>query len=314
MIIHSMRLLRWGLLSSAVFLAVVALGVLSMSGLNRASANNQPPAQPPSLSLEKKQFPKGDLYILEVSADAPYLVVPAIAKPLSTIEAPVWKNIKEKSPVFLINGGFFDPNNGLTTSFIFENGVLSGDPRLNPQLIGNAKIQPYLPKIFDRSEFRTYVCRNTAGQFKTRYDIVAHESPIPTDCVMQASIGAGPSLLPKLGDLEEGFVDYDAQGKLIRDPIGVCALNARSVLGLTEQGDVIIVMGAQSPSNPAKTGFSLSDMASLLAARGAVKAIALDGGSSSGLLFEGKPYYGKFNKDGSPVKRPVKSVLMVLPR
>jgi exopolysaccharide biosynthesis protein len=46
--------------------------------------------------------------------------------------------------------------------------------------------------------------------------------------------------------------------------------------------------------------------------QGAVKAMSLDGGSSSGLVYQGQVHYGKFNKDGSPVIRPVKSVLMLL--
>ena len=213
-----------------------------------------------------------------------------------------------------MNAGFFDPNNSLTTSFVFQGGALTGDPRVNPQLVNNSKLVPYLPKIFNRTEFRAYLCQAKGERVKTRYDIVPHNAPIPEHCLLEDSLGAGPNLLPKLEDLSEGFVDYNAQGKLTRDPIGVCARNARSVVGLTATGDVLLMMGAQLPGQPAGSGFSLAEMARLLKARGAQKAMSLDGGSSSSLFYGGKATYGKASKNGGWVKRPVKSVLLVVPQ
>lgn len=289
--------------------------------LAKASGTSNPNKAPKSnlmladLQLEQKQFPQGTLYVLNVRANSGFKVQPFLSNRLATIESPVWQNLgKGKAPVFLINGGFFDPNNSLTTSFVFQEGALAGDPRVNPQLVNNPKLVPYLPKIFNRSEFRTYLCQSKDNRVKTRYDIVPHNDPIPDKCLLQESLGAGPSLLPKVEDYAEGFVDYNAQGKLTRDPIGVCARNARSVVGLTPNGDVLLMMGTQNQGKPQGSGFSLADMAGLLKARGAQKAMSLDGGSSSSLLFAGKPIYGKASKDGSWVKRPVKSVLMVLPQ
>jgi hypothetical protein len=268
-----------------------------------------------SLSLEQKQFPQGMLYVLTVPAQSDFRVRPGISNVLATVDAPVWQNTSSgKKPVFIVNGGFFDPNNSLTTSFVSLKGSLVGDPRLNPQLVNNPKLVPYLPKIFNRPEFRSYLCQDQGNRVETRYDIALHSEPIPDHCLLQSSLGAGPSLLPRLGDYAQGFVDYNAQGKLTRDPIGVCARNARTVVGLTADGDVILMMGAQSPQNPKSSGFSLPEMASLLKARGAQKAMALDGGSSSSLFYGGKATYGKVNKEGGWVRRPVKSVLMVLPQ
>ncbi|HEY9687657.1 MAG TPA: phosphodiester glycosidase family protein [Coleofasciculaceae cyanobacterium] len=263
-----------------------------------------------SLRLEQKAFPDGTLYSLRVPAGSPYQIAPVLSEKLAGIEAMVWK---AKKPLFIINGGFFDPQNSLTTSYVSQDGALMGDPRLNPRLVDNPKLAPYLPKIFDRSEFRVYQCQADGG-LTLRYDITRHSAETPKECRLQSAIGAGPVLLPQVTDYEEGFVDYNTQGKVSRDPIGVCAKNARSAVGLTEQGDVILVMGAQDPAKPKNSGFNLQEMASLLKSRGAVKALALDGGSSSGIWYQGKPFYGKFNADASPVKRPVKSVLMVIPR
>jgi hypothetical protein len=273
------------------------------------------PTNPAVPRLEEKTFPQGTLYSLLVPAKSPFKVLPVQSKMLAGVDSPVWKTLSSSAkPLFVINGGYFDPANQLTTSYIFKDGVITGDPKLNTHLTGNPKLVPYLPKIYNRSEFRVYLCHSKRGPFVTRYDIVPHNAPIPGDCLLQDSLGAGPSLLPKITDYEEGFVDYNAQHKLIRDPIGVSARNARSAVGLSDKGDVIFLMGAQDPTNLKSSGFSLMDIAALMKARGAVKAISLDGGSSSGFFYQGKAVYGKFNADGAPVKRPVKSVIVVIPR
>lgn len=264
-------------------------------------------------ALERKTFPQGTFYALKVPVDSPFRVSPALSKTLAVVDSPHWKTLVKPSPVFLINGGFFDPGNSLSASFVFESGMLTGDPRINPQLVNNPSLTPYLPKIFNRSEFRVYLCRKASAPFQTRYDITTHQSPIPGDCLLQSSLGAGPALLPKLEDKQEGFVDDDASGKRIRDPIGVCQRNARSAVAITARGDVILAMGAQNPAEAKNSGFTLAEMASLLKARGAVKAMALDGGSSTALVYQGQPFFGKRGKEGGFVKRPVKSVLVVLP-
>lgn len=254
--------------------------------------------------------PQGKLYSLTVPKNSKARFVIGVSPKLETVESPSWKKSSEEGkPVFVINGGFFDPNNGKTTSYLYHDGVKVGDPHDNAQLVKNPKLQPYLTKIFNRTEFRRYDCNESVNNI--RYDIVQRNAPIPAGCTLKEVLGAGPRLLPEVASLEEGFIDYDSAGKMTRDPIGVNAKNARSVLGIDENGAVIVLMGAQVPEE-GKKGFSLQDMASELKARGAVKAMALDGGSSSGLVYQGAVHYGKFNPDGSPVIRPVKSVLMLL--
>lgn len=281
---------------------ITGLQPLTMASSPQSKVSRQIPV------LEQKKFPSGTVYILTIPKDSRFKVVPLMTETLAGIESKAWQANK---PIFIINGGYFDPNNRLTTSFVYLQGVLAGDPRLNTRLVDNPKLQPYLPSIFNRTEFRVYHCQGN-GVSRTRYDITLHDAAPPAGCILRDAVGAGPALLPKMTEREEAFVDYNEQDKITRDPIGVCAKNARSALGLTSQGDVIIAMGAQDPANPKNSGFNLEDMATLLKARGAVKAIGLDGGSSSGILYQGKPYYGKFNANGTPVKRPVKSVLAVI--
>lgn len=129
----------------------------------------------------------------------------------------------------------------------------------------------------------------------------------PTGCQLVDTIGGGPQLLPKLTAQEEGFLDKQK----LRDPLGTGQPNARTAVGIAPGNSIILVMVAQKPNNP-KTGMSLPELASFMKTLGVEKAMNLDGGSSSSLYYQGKSFYGKVDLKGNIVKRPVKSVLMVL--
>jgi exopolysaccharide biosynthesis protein len=70
-------------------------------------------------------------------------------------------------------------------------------------------------------------------------------------------------------------------------------------------------MVAQKPDSPNDSGMSLTEMATFLKNLGAEKAINLDGGSSASLYYQGQTAYGKVDKQGNHLKRPVKSVLLI---
>lgn len=326
-------------------------------GLSTVKGLTSPPISPvtllslanPTPSLERQTFPNGSLYTLVLSHDAPATLQLGVAPTVAGIESLQWRTTTGKqkgpAPLFIINGGFFDPKNQQTTSHLTQAGRVAGNPTKNPHLMQNPGLAAYLPAILDRSEFRIYHCQKPKTAMPTdqrpqplskqafkaiRYDITNHQAPIPTGCELWDAAGAGPLLLPNTRAEEEGFVARNPSGRVIRDPIGVSAKNARSVIGLNAHGDVIIMMGAQhTPSasdedsvaasakdaagNNVGNGFNLADMAAFMKAHGAIKAMALDGGSSSGLLYRGEAIYGKFNANGAPVKRPVKSVWMIVP-
>jgi exopolysaccharide biosynthesis protein len=46
---------------------------------------------------------------------------------------------------------------------------------------------------------------------------------------------------------------------------------------------------------------------------GATQALNLDGGTSSALIYQGQVYLGKLDREGRPIGRPVKSILLVQP-
>jgi len=260
-----------------------------------------------SPSLERKEIPQGTFYSLKISPRSIYRLHLGLSPKLHTVDSPFWESLTPQKPLFIINAGFFDPANQLTTSFLTQDSVRVGNPKLNPHLMENPKLKPYIPQILNRSEFRVYRCDASRQQF----EIAWHQAPIPIDCVLESAIGAGPLLLPQRTDKEEGFVDFDTQGRRVRDPIGVDAANARSAIGLTSEGDAVLVMVAQHPDGSG--GVNLAELSGLLQQEGVVRALALDGGSSSSLRYKDEVIWGKINSKGQAVRRPVKSVWLVVP-
>jgi len=198
--------------------------------------------------------------------------------------------------VAAINGGFFDPVNQKTTSIVIRQGVLIADPKLNERFINNPKNAPYLDKMLNRSELRRYICGETI-----RYDINIRESPIPSGCRLVDALGGGPSLLPELGLIQEGFVSV-ANGKIVRDALGSNRPNARTAIGITRDGSLVWVMVAQKPENPSNSGMSLPEVANFMKSLGVEKAMNLDGGSSSSFYYKGQTFYGKVDSNGNWVR------------
>jgi exopolysaccharide biosynthesis protein len=60
-------------------------------------------------------------------------------------------------------------------------------------------------------------------------------------------------------------------------------------------------------------GVNLAELSKLLQEQGVVRAIALDGGSSSSLRYKDEVIWGKVSSKGQAIHRPVKSVWLVLP-
>ncbi|WP_088892141.1 phosphodiester glycosidase family protein [Leptolyngbya ohadii] len=213
--------------------------------------------------------------------------------------------------IAVINGGFFDPANLMTTSYVVQEGQLAADPRQNDRLMQNPDLTPYLSQILNRSEFRRYQCGLQNGS-EVRYAIAPQNEPSPTDCQLVDAVGAGPQLLPTLTLEQEGFLTQE-NGTVIRDALGYDRPNARSAVGLTAQGDVVLVMVAKQPDNPA-SGVSLPALAEFMKSIGVTQALNLDGGGSSSLYYNGKTIFGSIDPEGNPVERSVKSVLVVIPR
>lgn len=283
---------------------IVSLGMLFWFGLRFCSPSKLSavrtikPSAGKTIRYTERNLPQGIAHILWIPANSQFLVTPALSSKVNTLE-----EFANKYPsVAIFNAGFFDPVNQKSTSYIVIGGQLVADPKDNKRLIDNPKLKSYLNLILNRSEFRRYLCGQTM-----RYAIALHNQLPPADCQSVDAIGAGPQLLPKMTLMQEAFVD----NTLGRDALGSQQPNARTAVGITDDGSVILVMVAQKPSQPNNSGISLPQLADLMKSLGVKEAMNLDGGSSSSFYFQGKTFYGKVNEQGNPVKRPVKSVLLV---
>lgn len=252
---------------------------------------------PKTIRYFERTLPQSIAHILLIPANSGFLVTPALSQKVATVEEFAQKH----RAVAILNAGFFDPANQKSTSYIVLQGKLVANPKENERLVNNPNLKPYLSQIFNRTEFRRYLCGQT-----TRYSIALHSQSPPAGCQLVDAIGAGPRLLPKLTLVKEGFVDNTNK----RDALGSNQPNARTAVGITRDGSVVLVMVAQKPSAPAN-GVSLPALADFMKTLGADQAMNLDGGSSSSLYYNGKTFYGKVDLEGNSIKRPVKSVLLV---
>ena len=257
----------------------------------------------PEKDLQYKTHSLGQsvVHTLLIPASSRFLVTPAISQPLISLE----RFAQKHRAIAAINGGFFDPENQKSTSYIVQQGVLVANPRQNKRLINNPKLAPYMKQILNRTEFRRYRCGSTI-----RYDITLHSELPPSGCQLLDALGGGPRLLPELTLVQEGFLDF-ANGKAIRDPLGHSQPKARSAIGITRDGSILLVMVAQNPKASTSSGISLPALAAFMRAQGIEKAMNLDGGSSSGFYYKGKTIYGQVDGKGKRVKRELFSVLLI---
>lgn len=302
-----MRKMRW------VFWGLTILGL----GLS-FSVNNLSSAKPSILSKQVRydivKRSHHTIHTVTIPQNSNYILTLQVSNKLKSLpEFVEQESTKQNKVIAAINGGYFDPINYKTTSFITQNSQTVADPRLNERLVDNPDLKLYLEKIFNRAEFRRYSCGTKTRkktQKITRYDIQLHSAPIPQNCTLKESLGAGPGLLPKDSSTLEAFTTYQ-NGARIRDVIGRDSLNARSAIGITKNGGVILAMVEQQQDQPMNSGISLPELTNFLSSLGAVKAMNLDGGSSASLYYDDHIIYGKVDKTGNKIQRPIKSVLLV---
>ncbi len=272
------------------------------SSLDKSFSQNPiPPKQSESIRYETTEQEQSIIHTVKISHNSNFTVIPEMETELY----PITNFANKHQAIAVINGGYFDPQNQKTTSYLIKEGKIVADPRTNERLIDNPDLTPYLGKILNRAEFRRYLCGEDI-----RYDITFHNVAPPNGCQLQDALGGGPSLLPQDTSVEEGFVAY-SNGEIIRNAIGTTSPNARSAVGITDDGDIVLAMVEQKVSSAGSTGLSLPQLADFLSTLGVTKAMNLDGGSSSSLYYQGETVYGKLDKEGNKVQRPIKSVLLV---
>ncbi len=247
------------------------------------------------LAYHQTHTPQGTLHWVQLTPQHHLQV--AIASPRQAVES-LGQHHHTK---LLVNGGFFDPNNGLTVSHVVLPDGTTHSPKNNPRLTNNKKLAPYMPAISNRSELRQLTCSDGP-----RYTITPHSDTLPANCTLNWLLGGGPQLLPTLTAEAEAFWATDPEtGKVTRDPTGIKRGNARTAVGITEDGDLIIALAQQPPHMP---GWTLTNVATELEKLGATQVLMLDGGSSSSLWVNNQWVPGMW-KNGEPVVRRIYSYL-----
>jgi Phosphodiester glycosidase len=269
------------------------------------SANSLPttgPAETATPHYQVQRLPHATLHTLWIPASSRYRINPMVAASPQDLSRFTNPRPERARVLAVLNGGFFDPSNGLSTSFVTVEGQLQADPRQNPRLTQNPNLAPYLPKIWNRSELRQYQCGN-----QLQYGIQFHNHPIPNGCQLRSALGAGPQLLPRDTSEAEGFIARQGN-QTIRDAINSNSRNARTAIGIKPDQSLLWVMVAQTQANG---GMTLAELAEFLQRQGVTVALNLDGGSSSGLFYQGQTHKGKRDSENQAVLRPVKSVLVL---
>lgn len=200
--------------------------------------------------------------------------------------------------ILTVNAGFFDPKNGKTISYIVTDKMITADPMFNESLLNNPFFKRHKDKVINRSEFRILQCGN-----KYKYDIVAHNAPVPFECNIETSAQGGPLLYPELRMEEEGFIVKDSDGKVIRESASVLHKVSRTVIGIkgSDECHILII----TDDNP----MTLEEVAKLCKDLGLDRAMAFDGGSSTSMNY--KKDVEVISTKGDGAGRMLKSFMLV---
>jgi exopolysaccharide biosynthesis protein len=251
-------------------------------------------------ALRYSVLSRGDSTVYSLTIPPGYTIRPFVAETTLTVE----QVAKQTKAIAVINAGFFDPVNQKTTSRVVIEGREVANPKDNERLVNNPKLSSYLSAILNRSEFRVYQCRTQVS-----YGIAFCSAPASAGCQLSQAVGGGPQLLPQSTAQQEGFTDY-ANGELVRDAIGGSQPNARTAIGIKPDGSVVWVMVAQTKAKT--SGMTLDELTDVMKRLGVTSALNLDGGTSSSLYTQGEAVYGKRDESGQPIKRAVKSMLLLM--
>ena len=184
---------------------------------------------------------------------------------------------KKMKAVMTINGGFFDPANKKSVSYVYTDRGLVEDPIFNENLYKSGILRKNMDKILNRSEFRILECFDGY-----KAEISAHKNPVDFECQRVSAVQAGPLTYPQLQLEEEFFIVKDEEGNVIRESASVLHRAPRTVVGL--DGDKYIHFLIFTDNHPV----TLEEAANYCAKLGIDRAMALDGGGSTSFNYKNK--------------------------
>jgi hypothetical protein len=244
----------------------------------------------------KLSWNSNTVHIIEIKNGA--ALCPAVEKTGLTVP----EFVKKFGAVAAINGGYFNHSDGWPVSHVIINGLLTTKPEKNKALTANQVLKPILPKIFsNRVELRIL------KKWKlVKWVIQPHSANVEKGWFLLHSLQAGPELLPEKNLVNEGFIIKNKNGKIVRDGIGSQGLAARSALGITKNGEILFVTVS------GKKGITINQLANLMSELKVSSAMALDGGSSTTLVWKENENIRTF-VGSSKTPAQVNSALLVFP-
>jgi exopolysaccharide biosynthesis protein len=226
-----------------------------------------------------------------------------------------------------VNSAFFNLSDGESASYIYIDGKQVCDPTHNMALVNNKGLEPFLTKIFNRSELR--FLKSKSGLIKMT--IQPHSDAIPEDMKLLHSIQAGPQLLPTFTGRQEAFIRKPPGAAKEVDSIGTSMRAARTAFGITDDGTAIIVCVQGKRNKEFSEGISLPALADFMKSIGCTQAINFDGGTSTTMVLASNQSFktrGRSSSDtrlgndsseyttivSSQPERQIKSIIYVTPR
>ena len=177
--------------------------------------------------------------------------------------------------ILTVNGGFFDPANKKSVSYVYTDRGLVEDPIFNENLYKSGIVRKNMDKILNRTEFRILECFDGY-----KAEISAHKNQVDFECQLVSAIQAGPLIYPQLQLEEEFFVVKDNEGNIIRESASVLHRAPRTIVGL--EGGKFIHFLIFTDNHPV----TLEEAAKYCAELGIDRAMALDGGGSTSFNYK----------------------------
>ncbi|MBR1616791.1 phosphodiester glycosidase family protein [bacterium] len=138
----------------------------------------------------------------------------------------------------VVNGGYFDAQNGKSVSNIIINEKSMPDIKDYPELYEKLKQDKRLDNVLSRSELRILEHKNNK---KLKFDIARHNDPINKNYKILHLLQAGPMLYPDM-DLEgEGFIVKNKEGEVTFQAIDILKRRERTVIGLKGKWLYIVI-------------------------------------------------------------------------
>lgn len=246
------------------------------------------PAEEAQVPYVRFYNPMDGIYMVKVNNATDYIIEPIVANELISAKD-VYE--QDKTMKTLINGGFFDPINGKTISYVVKNKEVIANPLENERLVENPELQPHMDKILNRGEFRFIKCENNVK----KYDIAYHNDAVEQGCEIEHSIQAGPILDDRMDLEKEYFIALDENNEIIRDSIGVNKKLARSAIGIRKNDVYLFVVTNENP-------MTIDELSAFLKKKKMEKALAFDGGSSTSFENGGVSVVSTEDEQGRKVK------------